>query len=492
VPKTLIFAKDDTHADDIVQICREVFGKGNDFCQKITYRTGFVRVVEKKKQADGTEVQEVAWKRASTLSPEEILAAFRNSYLPRIAVTVDMIATGTDIKPLEIVCFMRSVASKNFFEQMKGRGVRVVSDTEMEQVNPGIKRKTRYVIVDAVGVCERVQTESRPLEKKPTVSFEKLLDAAALGTTEPAALESLAGRLIRLERRFDAELEASVVQTAQGQTLSHIAKSILDALDPDAIQAQAKQGKGEYYAPNEKELCSLRDLRVKEALAPLATNPDLRNLLKKIHNASEQTIDIISQDALLYAGPAQKTSHDGAQTAKSFRQYIEHHKAEITALQLLYSRPYKQRLTEDMLKELEKKLRQEHAAWTEDNLWHAFASLSPGKVKGRSQAGRFADLVALVRFALEQQTVLEPFAESVTTRFNEWLMDKAKAGVTFTADQAAWLNLIRDHIATSLSIEPDDFDYAPFSQRGGLGKAHQLFGDRLAPLLDELNTVLTE
>jgi hypothetical protein len=134
VPKTLIFAKDDTHADDIVQICREVFGKGNDFCQKITYRTGFVRVVEKKKQADGTEVQEVTWKRASTLSPEEILAAFRNSYFPRIAVTVDMIATGTDIKPLEIVCFMRSVASKNFFEQMKGRGVRVVSDTEMEQV----------------------------------------------------------------------------------------------------------------------------------------------------------------------------------------------------------------------------------------------------------------------------------------------------------------------------------------------------------------------
>ena len=80
-----------------------------------------------------------------------------------------------------------------------------------------------------------------------------------------------------------------------------------------------------------------------------------------------------------------------------------------------------------MLKELEKKLREEHAAWTEDNLWNAFATVAPGKVKGRSQAGRFADLVALVRFALEQQPVLEPFAESVTTRFNEWLMDKAKA-----------------------------------------------------------------
>ena len=242
VPKTLIFAKDDSHADDIVHICREVFGKGNDFCQKITYRTGFVRIVEKKKQADGTEVEEVTWKRASSLSPEEILAAFRNSYFPRIAVTVDMIATGTDIKPLEIVFFMRSVASKNFFEQMKGRGVRVMSDTEMEQVNPGIKRKTRFVIVDAVGVCERVQTESRSLEKKPTVSFEKLLDAAALGTTETAVLESLAGRLIRLERRFDPEVEAQVVQAAKGQTLSQIAKGLLDAVDPDKVAAAAPVG----------------------------------------------------------------------------------------------------------------------------------------------------------------------------------------------------------------------------------------------------------
>ena len=517
VPKTLIFAKDDTHADDIVQICREVFGKGNDFCQKITYRTGFVRIVEKKRQADGTEVEEVTWKRASSLSPEEILAAFRNSYFPRIAVTVDMIATGTDIKPLEIVCFMRSVASKNFFEQMKGRGVRVISDTEMEQVNPGIKRKTRYVIVDAVGVCERVQTESRSLEKKPTVSFEKLLDAAALGTTDPAALESLAGRLIRLERRFDPEVEAQVVQTAKGQTLSHIAKGLLEAVDPDRIAATAvgrvpphgaepvgpvPSPGATYIESSPKALKAAAEQLAKTALAPLATNPDLRNLLKKIHKAAEQTIDIISQDTLLYAGPAQKTKQAGGQLATSFRQYIEQHKAEITALQLLYSRPYKQRLTEKMLKELEKKLREEHAAWTEDNLWNAFATVAPGKVKGRSQAGRFADLVALVRFALEQQPVLEPFAESVTTRFNEWLMDKAKAASqrstinsqpaapVFTPEQLAWLNLIRDHIATSLSIEPDDLELSPFNQRGGLGKAHQLFGDKLTALLDELNTIL--
>jgi type I restriction enzyme R subunit len=490
LPKTLIFAKDDTHADDIVRICREVFGKGNDFCQKITYRTGFVRIVEKKPQPDGSELEEITWKRASSLSPDEILSAFRNSYNPRIAVTVDMIATGTDIKPLEIVFFMRSVASKNFFEQMKGRGVRVVSDTEMEQVNPGIKRKTRYLIVDAVGVCERVLTESRPLEKKPTVSFEKLLDAAALGTTEVAAVESLAGRLIRLERRFDAEVEAEVVQAAKGQTLSQISKGMLAAIDPDEILAQARAGKAEFHEPTEKELREVRDTRIQQALAPLAANPDLRNLLKKIQKAADQTIDIISRDTLIYAGPAEKSTQTSAQLATSFREYIEQHKAEITALQILYSRPYQQRLTEPMLKELEKKLRDNHAAWTEDRLWDAFAVTAPGKVKGRSQAGRFADLVALVRFALEQQPVLAPFADSVSERFNEWLMDKAKAGAVFTPEQFSWLHLIREHIATAISIEPEDLELSPFNQRGGLGKAHQLFGDQLPKLLDELNEVL--
>ena len=491
LPKTLIFAKDDTHADDIVNICREVFGKGNDFCQKITYRTGFVRIVEKKLEADGKEREVTTWKRASSLSPDEILSAFRNSYFPRIAVTVDMIATGTDIKPLEIVFFMRSVASKNFFDQMKGRGVRVVSDTEMEQVNPGVKRKTRFMIVDAVGVCERCKTETRPLENKPTVSFEKLLDAAALGTTEVAALESLAGRLIRLERRFDAEVQTQITQTAKGQTLSQIARGILDALDPDLNRQDAKDAKDVSYTESSpSDLGALRVLAVKQAVLPLSSNPDLRNLLKKIVKAAEQTIDVISQDTLLYAGPAPQTAQTNTQLATSFRDYIEQHKAEITALQILYSRPYRQRLTEPLLKELEKKLRENHAAWTEDRLWDAFAQTKPGKVKGRSQAGRFADLVALVRFALEQQPVLKPFADSVHERFNEWLMDKAKGGVNFAGDQLGWLNLIRDHIATSCSIEEDDFDYAPFAQQGGLGRAHQLFGEDLPKLLNELNTVL--
>jgi type I restriction enzyme R subunit len=270
----------------------------------------------------------------------------------------------------------------------------------------------------------------------------------------------------------------------------------LSAIDPDEILAEAKGRAGapspaaSYVEPTPKEIAAVRETRIKSALAPLASNPDLRNLLKKIAKAADQTIDIISRDKLIYAGPAQTSTQNSAQLATSFRNYIEQHKAEITALQILYSRPFKQRLTEPMLKELEKKLRDNHAAWTEDNLWNAFAAARPGKVKGRSQAGRFADLVALVRFALEQQPVLAPFADSVTERFNEWLMDKAKDGVKFSAEQLAWLNLIRDHIATAISIEREDLELSPFNQLGGLGKAHQLFGEQLPKLLDELNTVL--
>ena len=453
VPKTLIFAKDDSHAEDIVQIVRDEFGKGNDFCQKITYRT-------------------------TGAKPKDLIQKFRNSHDPRIAVTVDMIATGTDVKPLEIVFFMRSVKSQSFFEQMKGRGVRVMSPTEFQAVTPDAKVKTHFIVIDAVGVCERDKSDSRPLEQKPSVPIEKLLEGVALGVREPEALTSLAGRLIRLEKQLEPDVRADVEKLAGGKSLSQLAKNLLEAVDPDKIQSLG----GPSSVASEEF--------VKAATAPIAANPDLRQKIIQVHRVAEQTIDTISKDRLISAGADKKTADDLRQTTRSFRDYIDKHKIEIEALQILYSRPYAKRLTEPMLKELEKKLREENASWNEAQLWRAFESETPEKVKGKSAVNRFADLVPLVRFALEQQPVLRPFAESVTERFHEWLMDKAKAGVNLTSEQLAWLNLIRDHIATSVTIEPDDLELAPFRQRGGLGRAHQLFGNDLPKLLDELNAVL--
>jgi type I restriction enzyme R subunit len=472
VPKTLIFCKDDNHAEDVVHICREVFGKGNDFAKKITYKT--YNPETKRYEKSETLIQE-----------------FRTSPQLRIAVTVDMIATGTDIKPLECLLFLRDVRSRVYFEQMKGRGTRVLTPTDLQAVSGADARaKTHFVIVDAVGVCESDKTDSRPLEKKPTVAFDKLLLGVALGKRDEDTLTTLAGRLARLERELNHEDTKELKELTDGKSLGDLARNLLNACDPDVIaeKATSKPGAAPQEVAPEKFEAAKKQL-ILEACAPF-DKPALRDTLVKLKQQNEQTIDTVTADVVTHRSFDAAAKEKAANLLKSFRDYIEQHKAEITALQILYSRPYKQRLTEKMLKELEKKLRDNHAAWTEDRLWDAFAATAPGKVKGRSQAGRFADLVALVRFALEQQPVLAPFADSVSERFNEWLMDKAKAGTTFQPEQLTWLNLIREHIATTASIDPGDFDYAPFVQRGGLGRAHQLFGEQLPKLLDELNTVL--
>jgi len=212
VPKTLIFAKDDSHADDIVQIVREEFGKGNDFAQKITYKTGTARVVSRKKTDDGKEVEEVTWVNTG-IKPEDLLSSFRKSYNPRIAVTVDMVATGTDIRPLEIVFFMRSVRSRNFFEQMKGRGTRVITPDDLQAVTPDAKAKTHFVIVDAVGLSEQEMSDTKPLERQRTVSFEKQLQAVSFGNREPDVLSTLASRLARLDNQLTDEDRKLVYET---------------------------------------------------------------------------------------------------------------------------------------------------------------------------------------------------------------------------------------------------------------------------------------
>ena len=473
VPKTLIFAKDDSHAEDIVHLCREVFGKGNDFCKKITYQTK----------------HPVTGKPAKS---KELIREFCLSPTLRIAVTVDMIATGTDIKPLEVLIFLRDVRSRVYFEQMKGRGTRVLSSTDLQSVSgEDARAKTRFVIVDAVGVCESDKTESRPLDRQPTVPLKTLLQRVIFpGGRDEDTLTTLAARLARLDRELEPSQRQQIASASGGHTPATLAGALLRAFDPDAIAERATGKLGaspEEVAPEKYE--ATRQELIAAACAPF-DKPALRQTLETLKQETEQALDIYTPDEVLSQGFDEAAKAKAAGLVQAFRDYLAQNQTEIDALQILYSRPFKQRLTEPMLKELEKKLRDTHATWTEDRLWDAFAVTAPGKVRGRSQAGRFADLVALVRFALEQQPVLAPFADSVSERFHEWLMDKAKAGAVFTPEQLAWLGLIRDHIATSLSIDPEDFEYTPFGERGGLGKAHQLFGEQLPKLLDELNEVL--
>ena len=370
MPKTIIFAKDDSHADDIVRIVRQVFDKGNDFCQKITYKTTGVK-------------------------PEDLLTSFRNSYNPRIVVTVDMIATGTDIKPVEVVFFMRNVRSRSFFEQMKGRGVRTISATDFNAVTPDARNKDRFVIVDAVGVTETELSDSYSLNRKPTVPFGKLLDLVGMGNRDPEVLSSLASRLARLDRHLSPSDRGAIEVVSRGVPLQALVSDLMKAADPDAALDAAQQSTGQDDPP-ESAVAEARRQLLEDAARPFAANPDLRQRLVDIHRSYEQTIDTVSPDSLIEAGFSDEQARA---TVGSFRQYIEENRDEITALQVLYERPYRQRLSYADIKALADALVLPPRSWTTERLWEAYRQLDKSKVRGSGQR-TLADIVSVVRYAI--------------------------------------------------------------------------------------------
>ena len=459
VPKTIIFAKDDSHADDIVGVVREEFGKGNDFCQKITYRT-------------------------TGATPEELLAAFRNSYNPRVVVTVDMIATGTDIKPVEIVFFMRNVRSRNFFEQMKGRGVRTISPTEFNAVTPDAPGKDHFVIVDAVGVTETELGDTFTLNRNPSVPFDRVLDRIALGDRDPDLLSSLASRLSRLGSRLTPGDRVSIEAVA-GVPLRALIAGLLNAADPDAALQAAREATGEGDPP-QSAVDEAEKRLLEDAARPFAENPDLRQRLTDVHRSYEQTIDTVSADSVIEAGFTDEQANNMVQ---SFRAFIDENRDEIAALQVLYERPYRQRLSFDDIKALAAALSAPPRSLTTDRLWEAYRRLDESRVRGSGQR-TLADIVSVVRYAMGAADELVPFADGVRERFAAWLAMQQAAGRHLDPEQVRWLEDVRDHIAGSVSIEMRDFQYTPFNQQGGIFRAHQLFGAELQPLLDELNLEL--
>ena len=462
VPKTLIFAKDDSHADDIVQIVREEFGKGNDFCRKITYKT-------------------------TGAKPEDLIAEFRNSPMPRIAVTVDMIATGTDIKPLEVVFFMRSVKSRTFFEQMKGRGVRVINDTDFQAITPDGGSKTHFVIVDAVGVCEACKTDTQPLERKRTVPFATLVEAVALGSTDEDVISSLAGRLARLDQRLSKDQRAEIQAATGGRTLTEVVSGLVAAIDPDR-QLERARAEHNTPGPTDPQVRQTATAMITEAATPLR-KAKARNTIVEIKRSFEQTVDTVSQDELLEAGFDAKARDRARQAIRSFETFIEENRDEITALQVLYSRPYRRRLTFSEIRELTDAIRKPPLQLTPEHLWRAYETLEKSKVRG-SGGKQLTDIVSLVRHALRQDETLTPYGDVVEQRFADWLRSQEAAGRRFTPEQMRWLTLIRDHIAASMMITVDDFEYTPFNEEGGIGKVYQVFGNEFNKLLDELNEVL--
>jgi type I restriction enzyme R subunit len=462
VPKTLIFAKDDSHADDIVRIVREEFGKGNDFCVKITYKT-------------------------TGKDPEELLAQFRTSTLPRIAVTVEKIATGTDVKPLECLIFMRMVRSRLLFEQMVGRGVRVVSDADLQGVSPGAVTKTHFVIVDAVGVTELDMGEAQPLERCKTTSLKALFEKVALGNRSPDVVSSIASRLDRLDRQLTPADRAELKELAGDRDLGSIAHDLVRAVDIDAAYAEAEQEAG--GPPTDEQVAEARTARMEAACKPLAANPKLRTRILEVRTSYRQVIDNVSKDTVVEAGFSTAGAARARQTITDWQAFIEENKEELDALQILYSKPVGKRLTFAEIRELANAIGRPPHRWTPESIWDAYEVLEKSRVRG--QGGRvLTDLVSLVRFTIHDTDELVPWSDTIDARYEEWLTGQAAAGVDFTDQQVQWLRLIKDQIAGSLTVSFEDLMDAPFSQHGGLAKARQVFGDELDAVLEDLTAVL--
>ncbi len=465
VPKTLIFAKTDSHADDIIQIVREEFGEGNAFCKKVTY----------KNEED----------------PKSVLSQFRNEYHPRIAVTVDMIATGTDVKPLECLLFMRDVKSKGYFEQMKGRGTRTLEHDALRKVSSAAKSaKTHYVIVDAIGVTKSLKTASRPPITRPTVSFKDLAMEVVMGATDADTVSSLAGRLARIERMLTPLQKHALTEKMGGVTLGQVVKDLFHALDGDAIEqrAHAITGMPPDANPGDDARAKAQAQLVTAARTPL-TGAVVTQIVEAC-TANLQAIDHDTQDKLRRAEWDADAQTRATAFVGDFETFCREHRDQLDALTIYYSQP--QRRQEVTLKQIEDvlaALKQHAPRLAPLRVWDAYARLDALPANARPLTELTA-LVALLRRACGLDNKLTPFADTVRRHYRDWIL-RANAGQPFTAQQAAWLELIRDHVIDSLRMEKADLDYAPFDARGGLGRMHELFGERLDTLIEELNKELT-
>ncbi len=468
VPKTLVFAKTDSHADDIIKIIRKEFDEGDDFCKKVTYK-----------------IKE---------DPKSVLNRFRNSYYPRIAVTVDMIATGTDVKPLEVLLFMRDVKSINYFEQMKGRGTRAINSDSLQLVSKTANAKTHFVIVDAIGVTKSKKTDSRPLERKPTIALKDLLGAVAVGARDEDLFLSLANRLIRLEKQITDKEKDKLLEFSRGKNLKQITKELLTAFDKDEIDKKAQTIIDEIPQADRtpaKEEQAKKDVQEELITQAASTfNGKLNDYLENVRKEHEQIIDTVNTDEVVKTEWDSYTNDKAEEVAKDFNDYLQANKDEIEALSIFYNQPYNRRnITFKMIKDVFDKLKMEKPMLAPDYVWEAYNTLED--VKSKQPTDELTALISLIRRACGIDKKLIAFDKTIDDNFKRWIF-RQNAGKhnRFTPEQMEWLRMLKDHVVSSYHIEIDDLDYTPFDSKGGKGKMYQLFGNDMNEIINELNEVL--
>ena len=455
IPKTLVFCRDESHAETVTGIARQVLNLDDRGVQKITYRSG-----------DG----------------QALIRAFRSDHLFRVAVTVDMVATGTDLRPLECLVFLRDVHSRQYFEQMKGRGARIIRPSDLRRVTPSADFKDWFLIVDAVGVTEGGQMESEPLDRNRGATLKQLLDRAAACHEDEDLCTTLAARLARLSRHLDAPAADRVAQSAGGATLPELARALVDAADPARIEARAAADGTE----PEQAAAALRAA----ALLPLASNPVLRSMILQEAARSEIIIDELTPDHVLSAGFDQVQAEA---VVAGFRGFLDENRDRLDALSLLYGRPAAaKRLTYAGLRDLADAMARPPWQLDSARVWLCYRRLHAAQVRDPSSARLLTDLVALVRYALGTAPVLEPVTADVGRRFNLWLGREGRAGREYSAAQLDWLYLLRDYITANAEVVLDSLREDPqLSARGGMRAARAALGaERLPGLLGELSDAL--
>jgi type I restriction enzyme R subunit len=466
VPKTLIFAKTDSHANDIIDIVRAEFAEENKFCKKITYKTDE--------------------------DPKSVLSQFRNDYHPRIAVTVDMVATGTDIKPLECLLFMRDVKSINYFEQMKGRGTRTIDLDSLRKVTPTAKfTKDHFVIVDAIGVTKSLKTDSRPLEKKPGIPLKELLQAIAVGARDEELFTSLANRLTRLDKQITEKERKLFEEKANGKSVSQVVKELLNAFNPDVIEEIEDAVKTELLgaAPVEIEAAIKTKTEQLQNEAAKVFTGELNEYIENVRKAHEQKIDSANPDVVLHVGWDTDNALASSTRITEFKEWMQEHIDELLALQIFYNQPYRRReVTSAMIRDVLEKLQNDKPTLAPLLIWRAYEAL--GQCNG-SAKNELTAIVSLLRKICGIDATLTAYDKVVDKNFQEWIFKKnAGQHNKFNDEQMQWLRMIKEYVVSSFHIDKDDFDLNPFNAQGGLGKMWQLFDEQTEEIINELNEAL--
>ena len=421
IPKTLFFAKTDNHAELIIKIIKDSFKEKfpdeklpENFVQKITCK--------------------------ADKNPNTLIDNFRKEKDFRIAVTVTLVATGTDVRPLEILVFMRDIHSSVLYTQMKGRGCRSIDDDVLRTITPNADTKELFYLVDAVGVTESEKKIPKPYEggePGETLTLEKVLEKMAKGNFPDEYLEFLAEKLVfinrRTEQRHKDEFE-KISKISMELLGSQIFKALESGTLPEFIDNN--------HNNNERKIL----------VSNLIDNPQAREKLLELEKGYYKILKP-GKDNVLYSGFSEK---DSEEYTKQFEEYCEKHTDDIEALHILYYDEEKS-ITNTMLIDLRDKLIAVNPVFRDLGvLWDAYNTLSKNNkinknvipLKDKTERQTLTNLIQLVRFAYGKIEGLQSINGIIGQRYGLYIgQHLGNVKRQFTDEQKEVLRQIADYVA---------------------------------------------